>query len=96
MQDGPAGKGSRAAPLVRYPLDYTFKVMGLAGDDFAAHALALVAGAAGIAPGEEPRVRPSAGGKYLSVSVTIRLVSEEQRRAVYAALHADARVVYYL
>ena len=41
-------------------------------------------------------MRASAAGKYHSVSVVVRLTSEAQRRAVYEALHADARVVYYL
>jgi putative lipoic acid-binding regulatory protein len=41
-------------------------------------------------------VRSSSGGKYHSVSVSVTLVTEEQRRGVYDALHADRRVVYYL
>jgi putative lipoic acid-binding regulatory protein len=81
---------------LEYPLDYTFKIMGLAGDDFAEHARRLVAAVVGAAPAERVTVRASAGGKYHSVSVGVTLVSEEQRRAVYQALHEDARVVYYL
>jgi putative lipoic acid-binding regulatory protein len=83
-------------PLIDYPLDYTFKIMGLAGDDFAEHARRLVERVVGAAPAEQVVVRASAGGKYHSVSVTAWLESEEQRRAVYLALHADVRVVYYL
>jgi putative lipoic acid-binding regulatory protein len=41
-------------------------------------------------------VRASNKGKYQSVSVVARLTSEDQRRAVYQALRADQRVVYYL
>ena len=84
------------APLITYPVDYTFKVMGLAADDFAEHARRLVARVAGAAAPEKVTVRASAQGKYHSVSVVARLVSEEQRRAVYQALHDDPRVVYYL
>jgi putative lipoic acid-binding regulatory protein len=43
-----------------------------------------------------PAVRASSGGKYLSVTVVVRLTSEPQRLAVYAALKADPRVVYAL
>ena len=83
-------------PLIEYPLDYTFKVMGLAGDDFAEHARRIVERVVGAAPPERVTVRASGGGKYHSVSVVARLAGEEERRAVYEALRADARVVYYL
>jgi len=90
------GKGQPTAPTLDYPLDYTFKIMGFAADDFAEHARGLVARVVGEAPAERVSVRASAQGKYHSVSVSVTLVSEEQRRGVYEALHADARVVYYL
>ncbi len=78
-----------------YPLDYTFKIMGLAGDDFVEHARRLVARIV-PAPAERVVVRQSTQGKYYSVSVVARLESEEQRRAVYQTLWEDERVVYYL
>ena len=84
------------APLLEYPLDYTFKIMGLAADDFAEYARRLVARVVGDAPPERVRVRTSSGGKYHSVSVEVRLESELQRRAVYQVLWEDERVVYYL
>ncbi len=92
------GTGGPTSPAIEYPLDYSFKIMGLAGDDFAEHARRLVARVVGApaASGERVRVRASAGGKYHSVTVVARLESEEQRRDVYLALHRDARVVYYL
>jgi hypothetical protein len=90
------GKRTDVPPLIEYPLVYAFKVMGLAAPDFEAHARALVTGAAGTSAGLAASVRASAGGKYHSVTVSLRLDSEAQRRAVYEALHADARVVYYL
>jgi putative lipoic acid-binding regulatory protein len=90
------GKGLPPTPALDYPLDYTFKVMGLAADDFPEHARRLVASVVGDAPRERVTVRASSQGKYQSVSVEVRLASEVQRRAVYQALHDDARVVYYL
>jgi putative lipoic acid-binding regulatory protein len=91
-----AGAGGPGLPSLRYPLDYTFKIVGLAADDFAEHARLLVARVLGEAAPGRVRVRESAAGKYHAVSVVVRLGSEEQRRAVYVALHEDARVVYYL
>lgn len=91
-----ARNGPQSAPVLEYPLDYTFKVMGLAADDFAEHARRLVAAVVGEAAPERVTVRASSQGKYHSVSVAVTLASETQRRAVYQALHDDARVVYYL
>jgi putative lipoic acid-binding regulatory protein len=96
VHDGKDERPSPGAPLIEYPLDYTFKVMGLAAEDFAEHARLLVTRAVGDEPAARVSVRASAGGKYHSVSVAVRLTSEDQRRRVYVALHEDARVVYYL
>ncbi len=83
-------------PRLEYPLPYGFTIIGLAGDDFPEHARRLVARFVAEVPAEAVRVRSSAGGKYHSVSVACVLDSEEQRRAVYQALHEDERVVYVL
>ncbi len=83
-------------PLIQYPVDYTFKVIGLAADDFADHACKLVSRVVAGVDAERVTIRASAKGKYHSVSVRAWLVSEEQRRAVYQALWEDPRVVYYL
>lgn len=93
---GHGGWDEAAAALLAYPLEYEFKIMGLAGDDFAEHARRLVEAVVGEAPPERVRVRASSGGRYHSVSVVARLFSEDQRRAVYQALKLDGRVVYYL
>ncbi len=91
------GEGSRPGLEVKLdlPLDYPFKIMGLAADDFAEHARRLVERVL-PGPAEQVVVRRSSGGKYHSVTVVARLETEEQRKAVYALLHEDARVVYYL
>ncbi len=95
-RDGHGGWDEAAVALLSYPLEYEFKIMGLAGDDFAEHARRLVESVVGEAPPERVRVRASSGGRYHSVSVVAFLASEEQRRAVYQALKQDGRVVYYL
>ena len=97
-EDGKTTPAAAASerPLIEYPLDYTFKIMGLAGDDFPEYARRLVERVVGKVEPERVVVRASEHGKYHSVSVVAWLESEEQRRAVYVALHADERVVYYL
>ena len=95
-RDGGTRWDDAAAALLRYPLEYEFKIMGRAADDFPEHARRIVERVLGAAPPERVRVRASSGGRYQSVSVVVVLTSEEQRRAVYVALHRDPRVVYYL
>jgi len=79
-----------------YPLRYPVKVIGLAAADFVAHAVALVERAAGAPAEGAPEVKPSGGGKYLSVTVTVTLESEARRLAIYQALRGDPRVVFAL
>jgi putative lipoic acid-binding regulatory protein len=95
MEHGRTGSAA-GGPRLDYPIDYAFKIMGLADDGFAEHARRIVERVVGSAPAEQVVIRTSARGKYHSVTVTVRLASEEQRRAVYQALHDDERVVYYL
>ena len=90
----PVGPDGR--PLIEYPTDYPLKVIGLAADDLAAHVQGVVEGTGARLGAEGTTTRASGGGKYLSVSLSVRLDSEEQRHAVYAALKADPRVIYYL
>jgi putative lipoic acid-binding regulatory protein len=87
---GPPGTG------FSYPAEYTFKIMGLAADDFPEHARRLVARVVTDVPAGQVTARASAGGKYLSVSVTVVLRSEVERVAIYVALKQDERVVYAL
>ncbi|MGB8932216.1 MAG: DUF493 domain-containing protein [Anaeromyxobacteraceae bacterium] len=87
-------EGAGGPPGFSYPAEYTVKIMGLAADDFPEHARRVVASVVANAPSEQVAVRASAGGKYLSVSVTVVLRSEEERVAVYVALKNDERVVY--
>jgi len=89
------GTPPQDGPFV-YPQEYPLKVIGLAAEDFAAHAQRLVERAAGAEAVAPPTVRQSGQGKYHSVTVVVVLRSEEQRLAVYAALRADSRVVYAL
>jgi putative lipoic acid-binding regulatory protein len=96
MTSDSRGQGKTVEVKLDYPLEYQFKIMGLAGDDFAEHARRLVERVGVAAPAERVTIRTSAQGKYHSVSVVAHLESEEQRRAVYQALYDDERVVYYL
>ena len=71
-----------------FPCDFPIKAIGKAREDLDAIVYALVSphvrdlGEAAI------RTRPSKGGNYLSVTVTIQATSQEQLDAVYMSLSA--------
>ena len=84
-------------PLIEYPTVDTFKVMGRQDPSFSEYVLQLFRRLMGteISP-DSVREQPSSKGNYLSVSVSVLLLSEEQRRSIYAQLHRERRIVYYL
>lgn len=94
--DTPPEDGEKK-PLIEYPSVYTFKVMGLQGPGFPEHVRELFRKMMGteISP-DSIREQPSSKGKYVSLSVSVYLLSEEQRRSIYEHLKKDPRVVYYL
>ena len=80
--------------LLDYPADYPIKAIVHAGEEPVEHVRSLLLRAVpGLALGAAS-VRSSAGGKYVAVTLEARLESEEQRRAVHAALAADPRVAF--
>jgi uncharacterized protein len=98
--DGPTSSsplGEEEKPLIEYPTVYTFKVMGRQEADFVEYVRGLFRRLMGtdISP-DSIREQPSSRGRYVSVSVSVYLLSEEHRRSIYARLHQEERVVYYL
>jgi len=84
-------------PLIEYPTVYTFKVLGKQEHGFREYVRQLFKRVMGTeVPLDSIAERPSRLGKYLSVSVSVYLISEEQRRAIYMQLHKEKRVLYYL
>jgi len=84
-------------PLIQYPTVYSFKVMGLQEDGFQEHVRQLFRRllGSGVSP-DSISEQPSSRGKYVSLTVAVVLLSEDQRKAIYEALHKDKRVLYYL
>jgi putative lipoic acid-binding regulatory protein len=91
------GDGQEKKPLIEYPTVYTFKVMGRQESDFLEYVRDLFRTLMGteISP-DSIREQPSSKGTYVSVSVSVYLLSEEHRRSIYARLRQEQRVVYYL
>jgi hypothetical protein len=83
-------------PLIEYPVAYPFKVMGKQ-EGFREYVHQLFARLLGraLAP-EAVEELPSNKGTYVSLTVTVHLESEDQRRGIYEALHREERIRYYL
>jgi len=87
----------QARPLIDYPTPYTFKVMGRQEHGFREYVRQLFHRVLAQEVSQDSMSElPSRGARYLSVSVTVVLLSEEQRARVYEALHRDRRILYYL
>lgn len=85
-------------PLIEYPAVYTFKVMGRQEHGFREFVRGLFHRALGqeISP-DSIHEQPSREGRYVSLNVSVYLVSEEQRVKIYGLLHQEKqRVLYYL
>ncbi len=78
--------------LIEYPSDFPIKVMGAHVDGFA-EAIAIVA--QGFDPGFDPATmekRPSKGGNYLGLTITVRVTSREQLDELYRTLSSHPMV----
>ena len=81
--------------LIEFPTDFPLKIMGVRHDDFAQCIVALVLE---HAPDFDPatvELRTSAKGNVLSLTCTVRAVSQEQLDNLYRALtgHEWVKVV---
>ena len=97
----PADSGASAAPsasqesLIPYPSQFPIKVMGLHTDDLV-HAITHIARQFDPAfDASTVELRPSKGGKYLGVTVTVTATSREQLDELYRTLstHPMVKVV---
>lgn len=77
-----------------FPCVYMFKVIGYNSGDFAQEVRRAAEAVLGPITGEgELRSRPSAGGKYLAVTIDTQVDSSEKVLAVYDGLKALEGVV---
>ena len=84
-------------PLIDYPTDYAFKVIGKQEHGFREYIRLLFKRLMGtdVSPDSIAEL-PSRQNKYLSLTVTVYLLSEEQRQTIYGQLHKEKRILYYL
>ena len=81
---------------IQFPCDFPIKVMGRTTDDFDTLVLSIVQRHVGNLSEESVTVRASAGGNYVSVTVTVIAESQHQLDNLYRELSGHERVVMVL
>ncbi len=93
----PKADPSAERPLIDYPTVYAFKVMGKLEHGFAEYIRQKFSRLMGSEVSRDSIAENvSKQGRYVSLTVSVYLLSEDQRRTIYAEIHTDKRIVYYL
>lgn len=82
--------------LLQFPCSFPIKAVGLAEEDFDAVVVGIVRRHAPDITEGAVTTRPSGGGRYLAVTVTVEAESRAQLDAIYRALTACERVLVAL
>ncbi len=84
-----------AETLLDFPCDFPLKVMGAAKEGYAQAVVEVVTRHAPDFDAAQVQMRPSKAGNYLSLTCTVRAVSQAQLDALYRELtsHPMVRVV---
>ena len=86
---------ARKDSLIEYPCDFPIKVMGAHAEGFAAAVIAVCRHFDPVLDESKVELRPSKGGNYLGVTVTVLATSREQLDELYRTLstHPMVKVV---
>jgi hypothetical protein len=87
---------SEAGGGQQFPCFYTFKIFGRRSDTFVERVREIIATTLGAVPLDAVKVRESSRGRYLSVTVLIRVDTRGQLERVYADLRAEEQVLLYI
>jgi putative lipoic acid-binding regulatory protein len=82
--------------LFEFPTDFPIKIMGAATDEFRSLAIGIVTRHFGTLAPDSIQERPSSGGKYLGLTITVRAESKAQLDAVYTELTSCRQVLVAL
>ncbi|CAL1239190.1 YbeD family protein [Candidatus Methylocalor cossyra] len=82
--------------LLQFPCEFSIKAFGHSSRAFEGRIAALVRRHAPDLAADAVSSRPSKGGKYLVVTVTVRATSREQLDAIYRELSACSEVLMAL
>ena len=97
MTDEAPSQPPPTKPLIEYPTVYAFKVMGKLEHGFPEYIRQKFSRLMGSEVSNDSIAENvSKQGHYVSLTVSVYLLSEEQRKTIYEDIHADKRIVYYL
>jgi uncharacterized protein len=82
--------------LFEFPCDFPVKIMGQATDEFRSLVLGIVARHFGPLEPDRIEERPSANGRYLSLTCTVRAGSKAELDALYMELTSCSQVLVAL
>lgn len=83
-----------SGPDEQFPCYYTFKVFGRRTETFAETVRSIIALTLGHVGLDSMKVRESARGRYLAVSIVSRVESRAQLERVYADLNDEQEVLF--
>jgi uncharacterized protein len=82
--------------LLEFPTDFPIRIMGEATNEFRSLAIGIVTRHFGTLAADRIEERPSSGGKYLGLTITVRAESKAQLDAVYTELTTCRQVLVAL
>ena len=85
-----------ADTLLEFPCRFPIKVMGAATDEFRSLALGIITRHFGELAASDIEERPSSGGRYLGLTITVNAESKAQLDAVYTELTSCRQVLVAL
>jgi putative lipoic acid-binding regulatory protein len=85
-----------APPLIEFPTDFPIKVMGETHDTFAQTIIEAIQTLAPAFSAADVEMRASSGGKYISLTCTVHVVSQDQLDNIYRLLSSHPLVKYTL
>lgn len=88
--------GTPNPPLIEFPCAFPIKVMGETQDIFSETIITLIQSILPEFNAGNVDMRASSGGKYISLTCTVTVISQEQLDNVYRLLTAHPLVKYTL
>jgi hypothetical protein len=82
--------------LEAFPCFYTFKIFGRTTETFVGRVREIVGATLGAIPLDSIKVRESAKGRYLSVTLVVYVHSRSQLEQVYSDLRDEEQVLLYI
>jgi len=83
-------------PLIEFPCDFPIKVMGAAEDSFSTTIISLIQTILPAFNAAHVEMRASSAGRYISLTCTVHVVSQQQLDDIYRLLSSHPLVKFAL